>query len=284
MIDQQFCPSREQSRRSEPPYDRWLAPAGNVIAEFYRITGGYLLRFPCEVDFEIFPEIGVVRRIPAPQADADHLDSLYHNAVLPIVGNHRDGLFLHGSAVTISGEAVAFLGLSRSGKTTLAAAMAKRGHALMTEDVIELEVSSSGFDLQPKPTGLRLFSDSAAYLMGEEPVDQGANIKRSVPPQAGFAIGAAPARLSHIYFLGQDRTAPLSIRSMPPSNALREMLNHAFILDVEDKRRLNAHFGRIADLCEKIPCFALDYPRRYTELDRVIEAIVDVSLGRGENL
>ena len=290
MIDQQFCPSRDQSRRPDPPYDRWLAPAKNVIAEFYRITGGYLLRFPGEVDFEIFPgtepgaapDTTIVRRIPAPQADVGHLDSLYHNAVLPILGNYRGGLFLHGSAVTINGAAVAFLGLSRSGKTTLAAAMAKRGHALLTEDVIELEVSSSGFQLQPKPTGLRLFSDSAAFLMGEDPVDERANIKRSVSPAAGFAVATAPAPLSSIYFLGQDRVAPLSIRHVGPSDALKEMLNHAFILDVEDKPRLKAHFGRMADLSEKIPCFALDYPRRYTELDAVLDAIVGVSLGRGK--
>ncbi len=277
MVVLQYCPAREQAPLANPPYDYWVTPAGDVRAEFYRIAGGYLLRFPGETDFEIFPDLGIVRRWPASECDPDHLDSLYRNAVLPILGNHRGGLFLHGSAVVIDGTAVAFLGLSRSGKTTLAAALAKQGHALLTEDVIELTAIPSGFALHPKASALRLFSDSAAYLLGQDPSAPGSVFKQSIPASAGIAVHDEAVPLARIYFLGQDHDAALAIRQTGPADALREMLKHSFILDVEDKQRLNAHFCRIAGLSEKIPCFTLDYPRRYSELARVLEAIIDAS-------
>ena len=49
---------------------------------------------------------------------------------------------------------------------------------------------------------------------------------------------------------------------------------HAFILDVEDKKRLQAHFARMADLSQDIGCYALDYRRDYAELPRVQDAIL----------
>ncbi|MBI1402420.1 MAG: hypothetical protein GC147_04325 [Porphyrobacter sp.] len=275
--------ARQQTSLADSCFDSWVTPSGAVRAEFHRIGDGFLLRFPGEADFEIFPDLDRVHSHPEPGLDPDYLESLYTNAVLPILGNHRGGLFLHGSAVAINGRAVAFLGLSRSGKTTLAAALAQQGHALLTEDVIELVRSGAAYELQPKSAALRLFPDSAAYLTGRAPPPDHDGLKQSIPAEAGLAYCAEPAPLSHLYLLGRDREAEFAIRPLGAAAALAEMLHHSFILDVEDRQRLNAHFCRIAELCESIPCSALDYPRRYSELPRVLDAIVRNSLGSGGN-
>jgi len=276
--------ARPQARLPDPPYDRWITPADQVMAEFRRLPpDGFLLRFPGEADFEIFPEADLVRCWPTPDVDPQHLDSLYHNAVLPILGNHGGGLFLHGSAVAIDGRAVAFLGLSRSGKTTLAAALARQGHPLLTEDVIELVHSPAGYELQPKSTSIRLFADSAAFLLGNDALAGESWRKHSVPSDCGLAFHDRPAPLAHIYLLGDDREAPLRIEPLAASMALKQMLLHSFILDVEDKRRLNAHFCRIAELSERIPCSVLDYPRRYSELPSVLNAVIEELRASGGN-
>jgi hypothetical protein len=54
---------------------------------------------------------------------------------------------------------------------------------------------------------------------------------------------------------------------------------HAFILDVTDKGRLKGHFGRMADLSQDIPCYALDFTRDYAELPRVRSAILECYAG-----
>ncbi|WP_252258998.1 hypothetical protein [Erythrobacter aurantius] len=57
--------------------------------------------------------------------------------------------------------------------------------------------------------------------------------------------------------------------------ALTTLMPHAFILDVEDKPRLKAHFARMADLTQDIPCFALDFTRDYAELPQVRRAVLE---------
>ena len=75
--------------------------------------------------------------------------------------------------------------------------------------------------------------------------------------------------------LGTDHGADLSIRRFGLQEALTALMPHAFILDVEDKKRLRGHFARMADLSQDIGCYALDYRRDYAELPSVQRAILD---------
>jgi hypothetical protein len=275
-------PARVQSALATTPYDRWVTPDGEVKAEFHRLPKGFLLRFPDEADFAIDLERGLASGWPAPETAPDHFDSLFHHGVVPLVGNHLGGLFLHGSAVAIGGRAVAFLGLSRSGKTTLAGALAKAGYPFLTEDVIDLRYSDGAYWLQPKRSKLRLFVDSAAYLLGCEFTDAEEDDKHSIAGGDELPFSDAPCPLARLYLLGGDSEAALAINPLEGPAALTQLLPHAFLLDVEDKPRLRAHFGRIAELSERIGCNALDYPRQYGELPAVVAAILtDIELDRG---
>lgn len=274
--------SREQLNLAGEPYDRWVSPGGYCQAEFHRRPEGYLLRFPHQADF-LIEESGVdaghrITGWPAPESDAKTAVNLYHNAILPLLGNHGGGLFLHGSAVSIgAGEeagAVAFLGLSRGGKTTLAGSFAKLGHPFLTEDVIDLQPGEGEYWLQPKRSKLRLFADSARLLLGSDTAFADEDRKQDVEAGDALPFASSPAPLRQIYVLGTDHDAELSIRRFSLQEALSALMPHAFILDVEDKARLRGHFSRLADLSQDIGCFALDYRRQYEELPRVQEAIL----------
>lgn len=276
MLELETHPARVQPAVASAPYDRWVTPEGEVKAEFHRQPEGFLVRFPDEADFAI----DLVRRRaagwPAPETTPDHFDSLFRHGVLPMVGNHLGGLFLHGSAVVIDGRAVAFLGLSRSGKTTLAGMLAKSGYPFLTEDVIELVPSGDAYLLKPQHSKLRLFVDSAAYLLGHEfaEADLDDDDKHSVAGGDDLPFSDVAAPLARLYLLGRDHDAPLAIQALEGPAALTQLLPHAFVLDVEDKPRLKGHFCRIAELSERIGCYALDYPRQYGELPAVMTAIL----------
>ena len=69
---------------------------------------------------------------------------------LPLLGSvfalllHLRGHFvLHASAVNLTHGCVGFLGDKRAGKSTTAAALIKRGHPLITDDVLALELGDS---------------------------------------------------------------------------------------------------------------------------------------------
>ena len=265
--------ARAQAALVTEPYDRWVLPDECVKAELYRQPGGFLLRFPGDADFAIDADCRRVTGWPVPGVAENHFQSLYCNAVLPLIGDHLGGLFLHGSAVSVGGRAVAFLGQSGDGKTTLAGAFAKAGHPYLTEDVIELVASAGIYHLQPKPSGLRLFADSAAYLLGDDPELAEGDDKIDVADAIALPFRATPAPLAAVFVLGHDYAAPLALAQLDERRAVEQLMPHSFILDVEDKVRLRGHFGRIVGLACDTRCYALDYIRDYAELPRVVAAV-----------
>lgn len=273
MDDFVVMPPRAQAPLASEPYDRWVLSDDCVKAEFHRSADGFLLRFLGEADFAIDAACQQVIGWPVPGVADNHFQSLFFNAVLPLIGDHLGGIFLHGSAVTVGGRAVAFLGQSGDGKTTLAGAFAKAGHPYLTEDVIELVVEGGAYHLQPKPSGLRLFADSAAYVLGADPDMAEGEEKIDVANAVALPFRDTPAPLAAIFLLGSDHDAMLSIVRLDQHRAAQQLLPHSFVLDVEDKARLRGHFGRIVGLACDVPCYSIDYIRDYAELPRVVEAV-----------
>ena len=150
----------------------------------------------------------------------------------------------------------------------------------MTEDVIDLAHSDGRYWLQPKRSKLRLFADSARHLLGSDTEFENDAIKQDVDAGAGLPFADEAKPLRQIYVLGTDLRADLSIRKFSLQEALSVLLPNAFILDVEDKASLRGHFGRLADLSQDIPCYALDFTRDYSELPRVRKAVLD-NLAKG---
>lgn len=273
-------PSQSQSNVQVDPFDRWVAPDGTTIAEFRRLADHFLVRFPGEIDFAIDHDCQTVRAFPVPTADNAIAGRLFRNAIEPLIGNYLGGLFLHGSAALIDGRAVAFVGQSRSGKTTLAGAFAKIGHPFLTEDVIDLEVSGAGgsYTLKPKPFALRLFPDSARFLVGSE-VESRRDQSKQAYDDLSLQSSDLPSELSAICILGDDHKSELALRPLEPARALTALLPHSFILDVEDKQRMKRHFERLAALAECVAVYRLDYPRVYSALPEVCDMISHVIAG-----
>lgn len=280
------APLLRQEALPQDPYDRWLAPDGGLVAEFHLLPpAGYLVRFPGQADFCITPQTGEVTARPAsPEAP---VLSLYHNAIVPLVGNHRGGLFLHGSAVASAKGALAFMGLSRRGKTTLAGAFARAGNPFLTEDVLALERQDKGYLVMPQRPVLRLFADSAAALLGAArpaapagPAGPAEASKQEYAPGQALPHATDAARLAAIFLLGPGSAPTVRIARLGAAEALRSMMAHAFILDVNDQARLKAHFERLATLAETVECHALDYPRRFAQLPQVIAGVLQAVAAR----
>lgn len=77
---------------------------------------------------------------------------------------------LHASAVALADKALAFVGPPGAGKSTLAAALAQRGALVLADDTVTLrqETAEGPFLVEPSYAHLRLWSDSARYLLGPD--------------------------------------------------------------------------------------------------------------------
>ncbi len=263
-----------QTELEQEPYDFWVTPEGNIAAEFYRSEEGFLLRFPGEADFQIKPDQSSVSCTPVPHKPDDLPITLFKNSIRPVLGNHLGGLNLHGSGVAIGNSAVAFVGPSRRGKTTLAGAFARSGFPCLTEDVIELEPSGSSFTLIAQEPHLRLFRDSAEFLLGKKLEDAETDDEKVLLDESSaleFSCKKHPLRC--IFFLGDCETDDVEVRPINQAAAIAELLQQSFVLDVEDQDRLRDHFLRLSHLAKSVPCYELDYPREFERLNDVTTVI-----------
>lgn len=268
-------PPRDQEDIPSKPYDCWLSLTGQLVAEFHRTQEGYLVRFPGQADFRINDRSFEVECIPVPGVASSVSATLFANAIRPMIANHTGGIFLHGSAVAIGDKAIAFVGPSRRGKTTLAGAFAKSGHAFLTEDVIQIESTGGQFLLVPQAPQLRLHSDSAAFLLDcDEDMLAGSDGKSVVEASAVLAFRKETLPLQAIFLLGPGKSAAPEVTPVSRLEGISQLLQQSFVLDVEDRAGLAAHFQRLSDLARAVPCYDLDYQRAYSQLPEVIALVI----------
>ena len=73
---------------------------------------------------------------------------------------------LHASAVAFGQQAVAFVGAEGAGKSTTAAALALRGHAILSDDVVALAEHDGSFFVAPAYPYLSLWPEAVQCIYG----------------------------------------------------------------------------------------------------------------------
>ena len=269
-------PARPQAEISQLSYDRWLTPNGEIVLSFYRLDAGFLLRFPERADFLVTEKTNRVVCTPAPDICPQVVTDLYFNQVVPLLLNFRGELVLHGSAVLMKGAAVAFIGQSGRGKSTLAATLSRNGFPFLTDDGLLLTRKHGAYIAHPNRPYLRLRNDSRDGVFHEQFVAPviASEVKNMIISGTALPYADQACPLGELYILGSGESDNVVIEPLVPASAFCAYMGHSFILDVEDKALLKAHFGRLADLAQSALCFTLDYPRRYEFLPEVSEAII----------
>lgn len=273
---------RPQPAIGSAPYHQWRLPGDVVSTAFYRTQAGYLVRFPALADFEISADSLAVTCHPAPDVDEETWTNLYLNQVWPLVQSKRGALIFHGSAVEVHGSAAAFLASSGGGKSTLAASFATAGYRFLTDDGLLLEPAKDGYLTLPSHPSIRLWRDSREALLGAQgSAGPGAphKTRHTAGSRMAFCAQARPLRLA--CFLGDGTCTEPRIQRMSPSDALIEWCRNSFLLDPWERPMLAAHFDRLAALANRLPCYRLDYPRRFEALGAVRQAIVEMHLAEG---
>jgi hypothetical protein len=111
------------------------SPDGTPFRAISEDGGHWRLRFFDRCDVVVEPGGRTVRYWPHVDVDPDLLPIYLTGTVLAVVLMLRGHPVLHASAVEVDGKAVAFVGASGMGKSTLATAFCGQGAALITDDV-----------------------------------------------------------------------------------------------------------------------------------------------------
>ena len=271
-------PAREQTPPTQPPFHEWTFPDGTWWTLFFRTDAGYLLRFPGLADFTVSTDGQSVRCWPAPGISENTVQHLYLNQVLPLALSKQGKLVFHASAIDIDGAAVAFMGESGKGKSTLAASFATSGFHFLTDDGLMVEACGDGYQVMPSHPSIRLWQDSEAALIAPAtPTAPALEFTSKSRFLAGESIPFCdtPRPLRRVYFLGDGSASAITFQRMKPGEALIELVKHSFLLDIEEKQMLATHFDVLSTLASLPIYYRLDYPRRYEDLAAVRQAIIE---------
>ena len=276
MIRESIMPKRPQAELDTEPFHHYTFDDGTVWTEFYRCGEGYLLRFPGLADFEVSADGTEVIAHPAPGADEATVEHLYINQLVPLALSRQGRPAYHASVVTVPGGAVAFLGKTGMGKSTLAASFALNEAAFLTDDALLVEESASGCRAMPSHASLRLWDDSVAALVDGRIAKASAisySSKARLLAGDALAYSDEPQPLLAAYVLERQNAAIVTIRALTGLDRYMAWLGNSFLLDIEDHELLAQHFEWTHRISGAIPTFALDYPRDYGILPQVRNAV-----------
>ncbi|MCE7982692.1 MAG: hypothetical protein DYG89_16025 [Caldilinea sp. CFX5] len=278
MLSFTIQPARPFTPQPLASFHQWLLPDGTLWLQFYRIPTGYLLRFTNLADFEVSTDGQTICCWPGPETSASTIEHLYLNQILPLALGQQGKLIFHASAVEIGDVAVAFMGASGRGKSTLAATFATTGLRFLADDGLLVEPHEGHYQVIPSHPSIRLWQDSEQALIPPDAI-------KATPVQftskSRFLSGQEvvfceqPRPLKQIYLLGEGITDQLVCQRIRPAVACIELVKHAFILDSVAATLLTNQFATLSQITQQIPCYRLDYPRSFATVTAIKQAIIN---------
>jgi len=263
-------------------YHEWTDANGAVWTRLARVGAGHLLRFPRLADFAISRDQSRVRMWARPGTPVETLRHLFLNQVWPLVLAARGALVLHASAVETPAGAIAFLGATGLGKSTLAASFAASGAALVTDDCLRVEVGGGRPRAVPSHPSVRLWPATARRL-ADVPAAAGRVAhytgKLRLPAATRLPFARRPVRLVKAYVLdppSRARTggAAAAITPLSGRDALAALIGHLYRLDVGHPDALSRDFGHLVALATRVPMARLRPTRGLARLHEVRQAIL----------
>ena len=186
---------------------------------------------------------------------------------------------LHASAVVIDDRAIGLVGVSGAGKSTTAAAFARLGYPVLTDDVLALTDCTDHFLVRPAYPRVRLWPQSAVGLFGSAEA-----LPRMMPgwdkrflslQQPGYRFQSEPLPLAALYFLEPrvEGNHVSAIEAVNPSEALMTLVSDSFATNFQDKPRRAAEFDLLGRLAATVPLRRISAPDDLQRIDDLCSAI-----------
>ena len=187
---------------------------------------------------------------------------------------------LHATAVVIDGQAVAFLGHSGFGKSSLAAAFLAAGHRLLTDDLLLLRAGPSAYEGQPGPPRIKLFPGIARRFLASTASGVPMNnlTEKIILPLNRSRYHELSAPLRALYVLAAPREVHsrqrLRITPLSPRETFVELVRSTFNHLVTDSQRLQRQYYESLQVALRVPARRISHPRVLSHLPAVREAIL----------
>jgi hypothetical protein len=255
--------------------------------ERYRSSDGFdLLRWQSLFDFVVSPD---GRSIACGLLEHGTIESfqlylLGHVLSYALVKQGHEPL--HATTVVVDGKAIAFLGESGRGKSTLAAAFLENGHQLLTDDLLLIRRFSGALCGFPGPPRIKLYPEIGRHFLSRQASSTSMNAEtdKLIIPLESHQRHAAPAPIRGLVVLDEapSDVASVHLTRMLGTKGLMELARATFNPRVAGPARMERQLVTAREWMRHIPIWRLSYGRTIANLGRVQQAILSQVLGSQE--
>ena len=258
-------PDRLEAVRTKTPF--WQAAPDRVLIMLEGIAR-YLISDGREIVIET-----------EPAATDQEVRLFLLGSALGAALQQRGRLTLHASVVIADGRAVAFLGQSGRGKSSLAAALAQRGFPVLADDICALEMRPEGPLVPAGPPHFRLWEDARQRLG----LERGAR-HRLHPEEPKYLVPMAAARsreatpLGRCYQLDPETESGVeaSFTALRGREKLNTVLANTYRRAFFEGMGLGAsYFQACSQLAQDIPIYQLRFERDLGGLGRLAGRVAE---------
>ena len=178
--------------------------------------------------------------------------------VLGLLLRLRGVTCLHASAVALEDRSVVFVGAEGAGKSTTAAAFARQGYGVLSDDVVALAENRSEFLVLPAYPHLCLWPESVTMLYGSADAlphfSKGWEKRRMSLGDRQTRFESHPVPLGAVYLLGARRSeAAPTVEAVRSQAALMCLVADTFANKILDREMRAREFEVLGRLVTSVP-------------------------------
>jgi hypothetical protein len=247
---------------STPPGEVLLRFEGRDALRYAATREGdvYRLRFARCCEFTVAHDLQTVRCRPDPSADPALSHVLAEGGLMAFLLAMMQCCVLHASAVEVDDGAVAVVGGSGFGKSTVAALLCVGGCPLVTDDVLRIDLSdgvevfSGAQELRLRPAARHIAEQFSTPVRTRDTADGRLALRPRATRRRRLPLRAMVIPRPH-----RDRDR-LRVERLPLVHAMSHLLAVPRLLGWQSPLALRQQFGMLAELVQRVPVYEAQVP------------------------
>ena len=260
---------------------KYLDGGGQPSLRIWEMDGGLFLRmiYSDGTEFWIDRE---VRTLWAHWSKGSSLKNTLGYLLGPVLGlllRLRGIVSLHASVVELDSRAVIFVGAEGAGKSTTAAAFARRGFAVLSDDIAALRETDGKFYVLPGYPRVNLWPDSVRMLYGSPealpPIMNGWE-KRclTLGSNSETQFAERPLPIGAIYILGDPQTeCGNTVESISQKTGMLDLVANTYATNFLDAGQRGREFAVLSRLVTAVPVRKINPRREVLAVQELCEAV-----------
>lgn len=262
-------------------HSSYLSDTGEPALRIWEVSDGTFLRISYfdGTEFWLDRDLATLwAHWPASSTLEDTLSYLV-GPVLGLLLRLRGVVCLHASAVSINDRSVIFVGSEGAGKSTTAAAFARQGFAVLSDDIVALAERESEFQVLPAYPRINLWPESVKLLYGSPEAlprltadwdKRCLNLGETGPAR----FEDRPLRIGAIYVFGNVTAVPEAcVETISQKTALMMLVGNTYATNFLDVQQRADEFMVLSRLVGTVPIRKINPRRDTVGLDELCEAI-----------